>query len=93
MERGAVHRLPRQHRAGDDMAGGDHELAVASGHVAFLVARHPHVRVGDIRPRVGADPVGARLIASAVPAPLPGRRGRIPGVLPSPLRLAAGRSP
>jgi hypothetical protein len=49
----------------------------------------PHVRVGDVRPRLGAGPVGARLITRTASAPLPGRRGRIPGVLLGPLRVPA----
>ena len=77
---------------------GDHGLAVVTGHVAFLVAHHPHVRVGDIRPRLGPGPVRARrLVSRAAPAPLPGRRGRLPRLLLRPLgvaaRLVLGRQP
>ena len=89
--------VPGQHRADDDLVCGDHGLAVVPGHVAFLVPHHPHVRVGDVRPRLGAGPVGARLIARAAAAALPGRRSRVPGLLPGPLRLTArlvlGRQP
>jgi hypothetical protein len=58
----------------------------------------PHVRVGDVRPRLGVVAVRARrLIAGAVPAPFPGRCGRVPGFLLGPLRVAArpvlGRQP
>ena len=87
----AVGRVLGQHRAGGDPAGGDHGLAVAAGHVDFLVAHHPHVRAGGVRPRPGAGPVRARrLTGRAAAAPLPGRRGRVPGILPGPLGLTAG---
>jgi hypothetical protein len=74
----AAGRVLGQHRAGDDLAGGDHGLAVAAGHVALLVAHHPHVRAGGVRPRPGAGPVRARrLTGPAAATPLPGRRGRV----------------
>jgi hypothetical protein len=80
-----------QHGADDDLAGGDRKLAVVPGHVAFLVPHHPHVGVGDVRPGLGAGPVGARFIARAAPtAPFPGCRGLVPGFLLGPLRVAAG---
>jgi hypothetical protein len=81
VQQGAVHRVLRQHRAHDHLARGGHGLAVVPGHVALLVAHHPHVRVGDIRPRLGASPVGAHIIAGPAPARFPGRRGRVPGLL------------
>jgi hypothetical protein len=92
VQQGAVDRVLGQHRAHDDLIRGDHGLAVVPGHVALLVAHHPHVRVGDVRPRPGAGPVRARrLIGRPAPAPFPRRRGRLPGFLPGPLRLAARR--
>ena len=97
VKQGTVDRVLGQHRAHDHLLRGHDGLAVVPGHVAFLVPHHPYVGVGDIRPRLGAGPVSARLIAWAVPAPLPGRRGFLPGLLPGPLRLAArlvpGRQP
>ena len=89
MQQGAIDGVLAEHRAHDHLLRGDHELPVVPGHIALLVAHHPHVRVGDIRPRLGAGPVGARLIARAVPARFPGRRGRVPGFLLGPLRVAA----
>jgi hypothetical protein len=83
--------VPGQHRAGDDLAGGDHELAVVAGDIAFLVAHHPHVRVGSVRPRLGPGPVRARRLGGGpAPAPFPGCRGRVPGFLLGPLFVAAG---
>ena len=97
VQQGAAGRVLGQHRAGNDLVCGDDELAVVPRYIALLVAHHPHVRVGDVRPRPGAGTVGARLIAGTAPAPFPGRRGRIPGILLCPLRVAArlvpGRQP
>ena len=60
-------------------SGGDDELAVVPGHVALLVAHHPHVRVGGVRPRLGPGPVaraarrpgGGRRAVSRPPRPRP----------------------
>jgi hypothetical protein len=95
VEQGAVNRVPGQHRARDDLVRGDDELAVVPGHVAFLVAHYPHVRVGGIRPRLGTGPVRARRLTgrAASPAAFPGGRGCVPGFLLRPLRLAAGLVP
>jgi hypothetical protein len=91
VQQGAVDRVLGQHRTDDDLLAGDHELAVVPGHIALLVAHHPHVRVGDVRPRLGVVAVRARrLVGRAVAAPFPGRRGRLPGLLLGPLRVAAG---
>src|SRR5262249_57198306 len=87
VQQGAVHRVPGQHRAHDDLAGGDHELAVVPGHIALLVAHHPHVRVGDVRPRLGVVPVGARLVRpplTSPPASLPPPPPPPPLLLPPP---------
>src|SRR5947208_4960993 len=62
VQQGAVHRVLGQHRTDDDLLRGDHELAVVPGHITLLVAHHPHVRVGDIRPRLGVVAVGARFV-------------------------------
>ena len=91
VQQGAVHWVLGQYRADDDLLAGDHELAVVPCHVALLVAHHPHVRVGDVRPRLGVVTVRPRrLITGAMPARLPGRRGRVPRLLLGPLRIAAG---
>ena len=91
VEQGVADGVLGRHRAGDDLVCGDDGLAVVPGHVAFLVAHHPHAGVGDVGPRLGAGPVGARLIAgAAAAAPCSGRRGRVPGLLLSPLRIVAG---
>ena len=90
VEQGAAGWVLAEHRAGDDLVCGDHDLAVVTGHVAFLVAHHPDVRAGGVRPGLGAGPVRARrLIGRAVPAPFPGCRGSLPRFLLGPLRLAA----
>ncbi|HBW18895.1 MAG TPA: hypothetical protein DEH11_07710, partial [Actinobacteria bacterium] len=92
MQEGAVDGMPGQHHADDDLLHGDNKLAVVPGDVAFLVTHHPHVRVGGIRPRLGAGPVGARRLGGRppAPAPFPGSGGGVPGFLPGPLRVAAG---
>ena len=90
MEQSAVDRVLAEHRADDDLVRGDHDLAVVTGHVAFLVAHHTDVRVGGVRPGLGAGAVRAwRLIGRAAPAPFPGCRGSFPRFLLGPLRLAA----
>jgi hypothetical protein len=86
----AAGRVLAEHRAHDDLVCGDHDLAVVPGHVAFLVAHHPDVRAGGVRPRPGAGPVRARrLISRAAPTPFPRCRGRVPCFLLRPLRVAA----
>jgi hypothetical protein len=68
MQQGAVNWMLGQHRADDDLAVSDYDLAVVPGHIALLVAHYPHVRVGDVRPRLGAGLVGAGLMAGAAAA-------------------------
>jgi hypothetical protein len=90
VEQSPVDRVLGQHRADDDLMCGDGELAVVAGDIALLVAHHPYVRAGDVRPRVRPGPVGARwLIGGMVSAAFPGRRGRLPGLLLGTLRVPA----
>jgi hypothetical protein len=67
------------------LARGDHELAVVPGHIALLVAHHPHIRVGDVRPRPGVVAVGVRLIQRPLESPGPSLGCGVPGLLPGPL--------
>src|SRR5262249_50311029 len=61
-----------------------------AGDVAFLVSHHPHVLVGDIRPRLGVVAVGARLLRWPQAPRLARRGGRIPRLDLGPLRITAG---
>ena len=89
MELGAVDRVLAEHRTDDHLLAGDDQLAVVAGDVAFLVAHHPHVRVGDVRPRLGVVAVGPRLLRRP-PAPRFVRRGsRFPRLDLGPLRVPA----
>jgi hypothetical protein len=93
VQQGAADRVLAEHHAGDDLVCGDHELAVVTGNIAFLVAHHPHVRVGDVRPRLGVVAVGTRLVRWPPGRPLvPVSCRCVPGHLLGPLRVAAGLS-
>jgi hypothetical protein len=53
VQQGAGDWVLGRQRADDDLAAGDHDLAVVTGDLALLVAHHPHVGVSDVRPRIG----------------------------------------
>src|SRR4249920_3877037 len=70
------------------------QVPVGSPDIAFLVAHHPGVWVGDIRPRLGPGAVGSgRLVDGPAPASDTGRRSLVPGFLLWPAAHHGGPDP